>query len=312
MATIDLNLLGAFTAVHETNSFTAAAKRLGVPRSSVSRAVAALEESLGVALFVRTTRTVTTTAAGVVLYDRMSPALSALLTSLSDLPEQAEAPSGTLRVTSTADLGSVLLAETVARYTARHPGTRVELQLTTEVVDLARDGVDLALRVARSGVLPTSSLVARPVGHVAFQLYASPHYLARRGTPRLPADLGTHDLVSFLGSPTLSLSAADARSTVERTPRVVCDDTICAREIVRRGAGIGALPSFLADDDVADGALVRVMPRWVTITGRVFLVRPARKHVPARVKAFRDILLEVLRQRPLAPAVPEQVGDSEA
>ncbi|MDP2313374.1 MAG: LysR family transcriptional regulator [Pseudomonadota bacterium] len=305
MGTIDLNLLRAFAAVHETGSFSQAATRLGGPRSTVSRSIAQLEESLGVALFVRTTRAVTTTAAGRTLYDRMSPALAALVASLEDLPERAEAPSGTLRITSTADLGTVVLAEAVARYTARYPGTRVDLHLTTAVVDLARDGFDLALRVSPSGVLPTSSLIARPVGRIVFQLYASPHYLARRGTPRSPEEMAGHDLVTFLGAPPLRLSAGTTSLTVADTPRVSCDDTVCARELLRLGAGIGALPSFLADDDVATGALTRVMPRWVAVTGRVFLVHPVRKHVPARVTAFRDLLGELLRQRPLSPLGPD-------
>lgn len=305
MEPIDLNLLRAFVAVHETASFTRAAARLATPRSTVSRAIAELEASLGVALFVRTTRTVVPTPAGLALHERVAPALQTLLGSLTDLPAAQEAPSGLLRVTSTPDLGSIVLAEAVARYVTRHPGTRVELLLTTGVVDLARDGVDLALRVAATGTLAPSSLVARPVGAIAFALYAAPSYLARRGTPRTPADLDGHDLIGFRGMPPLTVGAALLDGA--GPPRVVCDDTFCARELARHGAGLAPLPTFLGDVETASGALVRVLPRWVALAGRAFLVRPARKHVPPAVTAFRDILLDLLRRRPLV--VPDAAED---
>ena len=147
-ATIDLNLLRAFAAVHAAGSFSAAASQLGVPRSTVSRAVAALEEQLKQSLFQRTTRKVTTTPVGVSLFERVAPQLDSLAGALVDLPEGSDAPSGTLRLTATADLGSMVLTEAVARYVRRYPETNVELELTARVVDLVREGFDLALRVA--------------------------------------------------------------------------------------------------------------------------------------------------------------------
>lgn len=300
MATIDLNLIRAFCAVHETGSFSLAAQRLGVPRSTVSRAVAALEEALDLSLFHRTTRTVTTTAAGRQLFDRAAPSLAALESSISDLPEREESPSGLLRITSTGDLGSVVLAEAATRFTTRYPGTQVELHLTATVVDLVRDGFDMALRVSSAGSLRDSALIARKVGSVCFQLYAAPSYLARRGVPRAPEELGEHDWVSFRGAGPMTLSAEKARFRVAAPTRVSCDDMFCAREVLRCGGGIGALPSFVADGDVAAGTLARVLPRWTAATGSVFVVHVGRRHVPRKVTAFRELLLELLRQRPLS------------
>jgi DNA-binding transcriptional LysR family regulator len=177
----------------------------------------------------------------------------------------------------------------------------VDVQLTPAVVDLVREGIDLAVRVVQHR-LRGASLVARRVGTVTVQLYASPSYLARRGTPRDPGDLAAHDGIAFRGPAAMQPSAgARARRSAAR-PRVTCDDMFFAREVVRAGGGVGALPSFIADLDVAAGRLVRVLPRWLVTTGQVYLVRPSRKHVPRAVTAFSDLVLELLHQRPLSAA----------
>lgn len=300
-AQVDLNLVRAFAAVHLEGSFSAAAARLGVPRSTVSRAVAALEESLGVSLFQRTTRQVAITAAGAALYDRLAPSLESLEAALQELPDRAAAPSGTLRITSTADLGTMILAETIARFTHRYPGVRVEARLTNALVDLVKERFDLALRLLVRAPRD-SGLVSRRVGAIALRLYASPSYIARRGAPRTPADLAEHDWVSFPGGSPLVLSGPGEEVSVSPEPRIVGDDMSFQRELLRAGAGIGPVPSFMADADVASGALVRVLPRWNAPRGAVFLAHPSRKHVPARVTAFRDLLVEMLRQRPVLRA----------
>jgi len=287
-APIDLNLLRTFAVAHETGSFSAAAKRLRVPRSTVSRAVTALEEATGALLFHRTTRKVTSTRAGAALFDRIEPWLVRLEAAARDIPEASRLPGGTLRITAPADLGEVLLAEAVARYGARYPDTRVEVALGPRVVDLAKEGFDMALRFAR-GPLPGAGFVTRRLGKVAFALFASPVYLARRGTPRALAELASHDVVAIGG----------ASGALPGKPRVVCDDKAYARALLRAGGGIGLLPTYLAADDVADGRLVRVLPSHEVESGAVYLVLPSNRHVPSRVTAFRDLLEELLRRTPL-------------
>ncbi len=298
-APIDVNLVRAFLAVHETGSFSLAASRLHVPRSTVSRAVAALEEAMGVRLFERTTRRVAPTAAGVVLAERASGPLVALDGALTDLPGALEARAGTLRLTTTPDLGSSLLAGTLARFSARFPSVRVEVHLGPELVDLVAGRFDFAIRFARKRFVD-SSLVVRKLGPVLFRLYAAPRYLRRRGTPATPADLSSHAWVALPGTPRLTGLAPFVRHA---SPRLECDDKAFARELLREGAGIGMLPSYLAEPDVLDGALERVLPRWSLDTGGIYLVHPARREPPARwVTAFRDLLLESLREHPLPAA----------
>lgn len=303
-APIDLNLLRAFAAVHASGSFSAAATALGVPRSTVSRAVAALEEQLKLSLFQRTTRKVTTTPVGRSLFERVAPQLDGLASALVDLPEAAGTPSGLLRLTATPDLGSVVLTEAVARYVRRYPETQVELVLTARVVDLVRESFDLALRVATTQ-LKGSSLVARKVGHIVLQLYASPAYLARRPAPRSPAEVSEHEWAAYDTLPlTLTLtSARGSKRVVAPAPRVRSNDMFFQREALRAGCGLGVLPSFLADADVANGALSRVLPDWVVLSGNVLLVHAAHRHLPRKVAAFRELLLELLRQRPISSAV---------
>ena len=284
VAPIDLNQVRAFVLVHQSGSFTAAATKLGVPRSTVSRAVASLEESTGLRLFQRTTRSVSTTPAGRALFDRLMPSLTSIERSLRELPEHTPAPSGTLRVTSTIDLGAALLGDVVARYIARHPEVRVDVRLTNAVVDLVKDGFDVALRMA-SGPLRGKSLVARRVGTVSFGYYASPEYVARRGTPRTLADLDGHDVVS------LSAEKGSQRA------RVVGDDKGFVRALLRAGGGIGLLPAYLADEDVLAGRLVRVVPTFEGTSGSIHLVMPSRQHVPSRVTAFKELVIEMLRRR---------------
>lgn len=296
MAPIDLNLLRVFTTVYEAGSFTRAADKLGVPRSTVSRAISALEDQLGEELVHRTTRTMAISAEGKELFDRISPQLAALQTALAERPERRDEPSGKLRITSMPDLAATVLAEAVVRFTARYPRTQIELVMTPRVVDLVRDGFDFALRIVKQR-LPDSSLVAQKVGVLEFKLFAAPSYLARRGTPRTLADLEHHEWVGFQG-------VMPAPGTLDRRlrmadGRILVDDVFVLRELVRLGGGIGAMPSFISDADLQAGTLAPVLPRLALARATIYLVSPARKHVASRATAFRALLFELLRQRPI-------------
>ncbi|MEO5728245.1 MAG: LysR family transcriptional regulator [Byssovorax sp.] len=299
MGTVDLNLLAIFAAVARTSSFSAAARELGIPKSSVSRAIAGLELALGVRLVHRTTRHVALSTAGVALHERVTPQLSALLQSLGDLPELEEQPSGKLRITATVDFAAVVLAEIVARFVVRHPGVEVELRLTNALVDLVAEGFDLAFRISLRR-LRDSSLTSRRIGGIARQVFAAPSYLARRGTPRSPSDLASHEWVVLGGTGAIELNAAGESAVVEPRGRVMCDDMSFVHAATREGAGLGILPTFLAEFDVAAGALVRVLPRWTMRTGDLWVLSPASRHAPRKVTAFSDFVIAALKARPLA------------
>lgn len=295
--TVDLDLLSRFVAVAETASFSAAAKRLRLPKSSVSRGVARLEDALGAQLLHRTTRRVSLSTAGAALYERAAPLLSSLREAVGALPEQKEQPSGELRITAPNDIGHLLVGELIARFTARYPAIEVDAHLTTRQVDLVAEGFDLALR-ASDRALKDSSLTARRLGAFEGHLYAAPAYLARRGTPRNARELESHDWVVFRGMRgPLRLEGPDA-IVIKPCGRIVADDFLFVREAARAGAGVALLDALYTEKDLAEGRLVRLLPRHsLRGPGGLYLVYPATRHLPRKVTVFRDFLLETMKAR---------------
>ncbi|HET8722559.1 MAG TPA: LysR family transcriptional regulator [Anaeromyxobacteraceae bacterium] len=293
---MDLNLLTMLDAVGRTGSFSGAAADLGLPKSSVSRGIARLEEQLGAQLAFRTTRRVTLTAAGAALHARLGPLLGSMREALGEVSERDPEPHGELRVTAPVDLGKLFLADVVTRYVALHPRVTVELVLTGRVVDLVAEGFDVALRVAT--VLQDSTLVARKVAALKLGLFAAPDYLARKGVPRTAADLASRDWVVFGGQPR-RLRLDGPRGPVEVEPRAVirCNDLLFVRDALRTGAGLGLLPAFVAEPEVTAGTLVRVMPHHERLAGHVWVVSPASRQPSPRVTAFRDLVTARLRER---------------
>jgi DNA-binding transcriptional LysR family regulator len=289
---MDLNLLDLFVTVARTASFSDAGRKLGLPRSSVSRNVGELESALGVQLFNRTTRKVALSTAGASLYERIAPQLLELHKSLDSLPEQDEQPSGELRLTAPTDLGVTVLPDILAGFSQRYPAISLDVRLAQRVVDLVGEGFDLALRITE-GRLADSSLVARRLAHVEFELFASPTYLARRGPVRTLEDTATHDWVSFRGPPPAPFPRPALR------PRATSDDLLWVHQAVRAGLGVALLPTFLARADVAAGRLLRLLPRHAVRRGVLYFVHPAGAKVRRKVGAFRDYLVEYLSAHPL-------------
>lgn len=291
---LELDLLNVFVAVAETGSFSDAAERLAMPKSSVSRGIARLEASLGAQLLHRTTRNVGLTTAGAALFERVSPLVASLRAAVGSLPEQQEAPSGTLRVSTATDLATAWLGELLPRFTLRHPDVQLDVRLSNEFVDLVREGYDVALRISTKP-LRDSTLVARRLATLELQLFASPAYLARRGTPRTLEDLEQHD---FVGPPRARIPPG--LRLPKGNPRIATNELSFVREVLQGGGGVGFLPTFLAHDALADGTLVRVVPKYALATGTLYFVHPQMQHVPAKITAFRDFLVEQLALRPLA------------
>lgn len=290
---MDLNLIALFVTVADAASFSKAATKLEVPRSSVSRGVAALERELGVRLLSRSTRHVALTTAGAALYTKVAPQLASLRDALGTLPEQEEQPSGTLRLTTPSDLGALVLPSVFAGFAMRYPAVTLDVRLTNRVVDLVGEGFDVAVRAA-GGRLTDSSLVAKRLAVTQMQVFAAPEYLARAGTPRTCEEAAQHAWVVF---PAAGLPPQLPKP--KSVPRIIADDVRFVYEMVRAGVGLGALPTVLTRDDVAAGRLVRVLPKVTTPSGALYVVYPPSKHVPRKVIAFRDYLIEQLARLPL-------------
>lgn len=296
MATIDLNLFEVFAQVAETSSFSEAAKRLGVPKSSVSRAIARLESEMKMRLLNRTTRQVALSTAGIELHNRIAPQLEALKSAVCGMPELEAEPRGLLRVTASPDFGAAVLAELVTRFVETYPAIQVDLRLTNAQLDLVADGIDVALRVSGQA-LKDSSFTARQIMPISIHLYASPKYVAKNKPLKTPRDLEKHTWIAFRQIPQLTLLAKDDVFSFRGKSQITCDDMEFLRVLAKCGAGICALPTFLGDADVKKGELVRVLPKWEIPRGNIWFLSPAGRNPPRKVAVFRDFLVESLNAK---------------
>jgi DNA-binding transcriptional LysR family regulator len=292
---MDLNRVSAFVRVVHDGSFTAAAQTLGLPKSSISRSVAQLEQDLGIRLLHRTTRQLHLTDAGAAFYERVSRALGDIDEATLAASDTQEELSGVVRVTAPVDIGVGALPGIIARFVRKHPKIRVELSLTGRVVDLVGEGFDLAVR---AGPLRDSSLVARRVGELQSVAYASPKYIERHGEPRDLHELAEHACVLFRstsGKATWQLTRNDGTSaSVDVTGRVASDDLSFVRKAVLAGAGIGMLPSFLCVRAEESGRIVRVLTDWALNGAVLHIAYPSARFVPQRVVVLREHLLRYL------------------
>jgi DNA-binding transcriptional LysR family regulator len=283
-----IDLVSTLVAVGETSSFSVAAKRLGVTTGTVSRAIARLEAQVGAQLVHRTTRRVSLSTAGQALFERAVSHVRALETALTSLPERQQEPAGLLRLSAPTDMGVTLLPIVLSRYLTLYPQVRVECDLSSRRVDLVAEGFDLALRASNARE-PDSNLVMRRVISGEIRAYASPAYLARRGTPREIGEAG-HDWIGFSDPKRRKL--LDMKGEF----RVMGNDMLFFREATVAGIGIGFMPNFIGDPLVATGSLVTVLPRARLPSGSISLVYPAATQVPRKVTAFRDVLIATLRR----------------
>jgi DNA-binding transcriptional LysR family regulator len=291
-STIDLNHIRIFAKVVEEGSFTAAAAALHITKSSISRALVHLEERVGVRLVQRNTRKVMLTTAGQAYFDQVRSALAELARASESVSEMGRQARGTVRLTAPPDVGSMLISKLTARFLCEYPNISVELSVTTEVVDLIKEGYDLAVRI---GDLKDSSLAVRRIGHQTLGLFASKDYLERRGRPACPADLALHDCVlsktiaRHQGGRNLWRLWHDGREqAVEVTGRIEVNEMHCVCRSVLAGLGIGVLPQFYSRQ--FDG-LVRILPGYALQKVPMSVVSPSRKLEPNRVVLFRDYLV---------------------
>lgn len=286
---LDLNDIVVFARVVEAGSFTAAARLLGMPKTTVSRRVAALEREVGVRLLQRTTRSLGVTEAGRLYYEQGSRALRLIDDANQRLAEARTEPSGTIRVSAPVAFGSGFLTATVFDVLAAYPKARVELRLTDDKLNLVESGIDLAFR---TGILPDSTLIARRLGTTRRILCASPDYLARRGVPEVPADLAGHDCViagpSAAGA-TWVLDGPQGQETVVVSGRFAANEMQAVAAAALAGHGIAQLPDGIADALIRDGRLRRVLPGYATPAGGLHAVYPSGQHLSPLVRAFIEL-----------------------
>jgi len=287
---MDLNAVRILVEVVDRGSFTAAAKAVSLPTSSVSRRVAQLERDLGVALLVRTTRKLALTDAGRVYLDRARDAVRALTEAGEEAAEAGSEPRGRVRFTAAAD-ASGLLGAGIAEFARRYPLIEVEAILTSRRVDLVEEGIDLALR---AGILEDSTLVSKRIGGTPLHVYAAPSYLAERGAPRRLADLARHDCILYRNVARWTLDGPRGRESVDVRGRISGDDMAFCMNAAIAAGGVVTLPVGLARAPVGEGKLAPVLPRYGLFAGALYLVHPGGRALPRRVALLRDHLFAVM------------------
>lgn len=293
---MDLSRVPVFLKVVETGSFTAAAKLLGVPKSSTSRGVAALERDLNTQLLQRTTRELKLTEAGRTFYERARGAMAALDEAEAELTQQTDDAEGIVRLTVPNDAWPLPLL--LARFLKVHPKIHVDLLVVNRHVNLIEEGVDLALR---AGKLEDSTLVVRKIASSDLGLFASAAYLKRKGTPTTFAQLKQHDFVLFRGRQgrmRLKLTGPKGDEELEVRGPVNSDDMATNRALIAQGLGIGVLP-FIADLPGLQRGFDRVLPDHAHRGGGLHLVMPSARYVPTRVRLLADFLAENFRPESL-------------
>jgi DNA-binding transcriptional LysR family regulator len=294
---VDLNQVSAFVRVMETGSFTAAARTLGLPKSSVSRRVSALERSLRVRLLQRGTRKLVLTEAGRHYFERARGALGGLADANAAVTDMSREVAGPIRFTAGGD-NTGLLAKLLAEFVTLHPKVQIDVVMTPRRVDLVAEGFDLALR---AGPLVDSTLVVRRLGRGDHALFASPAYLRKAGRPRRVSDLARHRFVLF-GEPhvreQLRLTGPDGEEAVQVQGPVVVHDMSFAADVIAAGVGIGlvngAYFGFASSGGLraVKSSLVRVLPDHFVAGAEVSLVSPPTAYEPTRVGLLRDFLAQ--------------------
>jgi DNA-binding transcriptional LysR family regulator len=286
----DYDGLAIFLAVAEELSFSKAAKRLGVGKGSISRAISSLEEHLAVELIHRTPRAVALSTAGTALYERTATHLRAVDEAFGALPERGERPSGLLRLTAPHDFAITVLPPLMAQFALRYPDVSFDTRVSNSRVDLVAEGFDVAIRMA-AGRLTDSALTVRRLGPATSGFYASPTYLARRGRPRTPW-VKDHDWIAHL--------RMLGHWKVPTAPvKHLSDDMIHIRELAREGVGIGVMPNYLAAPYVRSGLLEAVDLPNKELPTQGYLLYPSSGQVPRKVAAFCDFVHEWLVREPL-------------
>ena len=285
-----------FVAVNDAGSFAKAGQRLRMSPPAVTRAISALEDRLGARLFQRTTRRLAITDVGARFLESARRVLDDLGAAEREALGATATPRGHLTVTASVTLGRSLLAPVARQFLGEYPEVTLSVLLLDRVTNLIEEGIDLAVRI---GALADSTMVARKLGSVRRLLVASPDYLARHGTPVVPADLTRHAMIAFTGlMPNREWRFLDGRSgkAVSFMPRLEINDAVSAIAAAEAGEGITVALSYMGADKIRQGRLVPVLEDVTPPPVPVHLVFPQARLQSPKLRAFVDFAAPRLKQ----------------
>ncbi|MFA7290967.1 MAG: LysR family transcriptional regulator [Rhodocyclaceae bacterium] len=288
----DINDLLLFAHVVKAKSFSGAARRLDISKSRISKSVARLEASLGVRLLHRSTRRLSLTDIGEAYFEHCDRILDELSLADNTVSRLHLEPRGKLKISAPVAFSTLHVASALPDFMAQYPDLTVDMTISDRLVDLVEEGYDLALRIAPEA---GDNLVARKLAPIRRKICGSPAYLARRGIPLTPADLAQHNCLDYTYMNTqgywhLKGPEGDASVPVAGTLRINDDEALS--QAVLGGLGLALLPTFIVGMELQAGRLVEVLPGYVPVERFIFAVHMPNRHLPLKVRAFIEFLLE--------------------
>jgi DNA-binding transcriptional LysR family regulator len=290
-----------FLHVVEAGGITAAAERLNLSKSVISKRISDLEAALGAELFRRSTRRVIPNDRGLALYERMRALVQELDETIEQVSTRAGELRGRLRITAPMTFGTRYLGPALARFARSHPNLELALDLDDRVIDIVSRGYDMAVRIGR---LRDSSLIARKLCLSRRVVCCSPAYAELRGLPATIEDLSAHDSIDYANVHSRRLwqfepstPGGEPRSAVIHS-RIVTNNGEAMRDMAIAGLGLAILPLFIAAEPLREGTLTRALPRATLIPDSIYAVYPATRHVPRKTRALVDHLVEAFAIAP--------------
>ena len=290
-----LAAMRAFARTAETGSFSAAAHRLGLSKSMISRQISALEAELGVRLLQRTTRKLALTEGGQAYLDRCQRILSDVDEANQLVSHLQAVPRGKLRVNGPLSFGIQHLSPMLPRFLRSWPEIHMDMTMTDRFIDLVEEGYDVAVRI---GKLPDSSLIVRRIAPIRRVVCATPEYFATHGKPEIPADLVHHQCLAHGGVEWRFITPDGTPFSVEAGGRFRADNGDVLRQMALAGVGLTYLPTFFVGDDLRNGRLVPVLETFIPQDTALHAVYPAARHLSPKVRAFVDFLAETFGPEP--------------
>jgi len=285
----DLADFETFVAVADAGGVSGAARRLGLPKSIVSRRLSRLEAELNTQLLTRTTRGAALTEAGATFREHAARVVAEMEAARESVSSEGELR-GLLRIAAPLSFGASHLAPLIAELAVRHPLLQITTAYSDRFVDLVRDGFDVAIRL---GWLPDSTLVARRIGPVTGRMVATPAYIEAHGAPSSLDDIANHPAL-MQGTEIWRVRDGEKVITLHPQGRFKADNGQALVSAVLAGLGIAMLPDFLIQEHIASGALITLLPQYPMPEAGLYVVRPPGDHPSRKVRVFTDMLVERL------------------
>lgn len=287
---MEIELIRIFVKVVQNGSFSRAADLLRLPKSTVSKAISKLEAETGTTLLLRTTRSLTLTQSGRGFYESCLGPIHQLEDAHKSLYGQDSILTGTLKITAPEDLGSYVIAPAIAELSLQHPELYFELVYTDDVLDLVKDGFDIAIRIGR---LNDSNLKVKRTGEVTLIPVAAPQYLKNRTKIKQPSDLKEHHCLSLQFASTTerwTLRSQKGTTHTEIKTKIAANQMTSLLQMALAGGGVALVPSYLSQTHIDAGYLIRVLPEWSSPGISAAIITPLAPSSSARLKITIDHL----------------------